>query len=64
MDELEDLIDRTSLGRVLNQLIDICDGKAEHLAVNWQDDVAARRWSKAARRLEACRNTTDILTLE
>lgn len=44
-DELERWLDAgVSVDRVLLSLASICDGKAQHLAENWQDDVLARMW--------------------
>lgn len=45
---LEDLIDKTRLGLVLDALAAVCRDKAEHLSTNWQDDTAAKEWNRAA----------------
>lgn len=46
--DLEAMVDRYSLSDVLSVLMEICDGKAEHLAVNWQDHAAAKQWARCA----------------
>ena len=45
---LETLIDVHGLRTVLVILRDICDGKAEHLAHNWQDAAGETAWNRAA----------------
>ena len=52
LEDLEDLVDKEGLGAVLLALNEICFTKAEHLRTNWQDDLAAKRWEKAAALLE------------
>jgi len=46
--QLEKLIDSKGMGYVLNQLIDICYLKSEHLAENWQDNNTASAWNSTA----------------
>lgn len=48
---LEGLIDTHGLANVLEALVAICYEKASHLQTNWQDDGAAREWTKAGRRI-------------
>jgi hypothetical protein len=48
---LEALIDKHSIASVLWSLAAICDGKAEHVAVNWQDAALARQWTDVAQAL-------------
>lgn len=45
---LEGAVDGSSLTAVLSALEELCQGKAEHIATNWQDDRTARFWSQAA----------------
>ena len=42
--DLEGLIDRRGIQMVLQQISEICDAKAEHIADNWQDTVLAKQW--------------------
>lgn len=49
---LEGLVDKHGLSAVIDALIDICHGKAEHLESNWQDTHAAKEWTKAAKKLD------------
>ena len=53
-DTLEQLVDTYGLYAVITVLAEVCDAKAAHLAVNWQDYPAERRWLRAARRIDAC----------
>lgn len=43
-DMLEALVDHYTLSRVVAALACICEGKAEHLRVNWQDRYMATIW--------------------
>jgi hypothetical protein len=47
-EELEALIDATSLLDVLTGLELICVEKAEHVRVNWQDRALAKLWDRAS----------------
>jgi len=47
-EELEKLIDSSSLLDVVTGLEMICDEKAAHIEVNWQDKTTARVWKKAS----------------
>ena len=47
-DELEQLIDRTSLAAVLDGLAQICSEKAEHVSTNWQDKQLYAAWDAMA----------------
>lgn len=44
IDALEAMIDRQSLADVLEAIAAICQGKASHLACNWQDEDTAKVW--------------------
>ena len=50
-DQLEAMIDKTSLNDVLEMLAEICHEKAEHLRCNWQDETAARQWERWGNRI-------------
>ena len=52
-DQLEALIDKHGIGRVLDNLSEVCYLKAEHLESNWQDSAAARQWTIIGRRCDA-----------
>ena len=45
---LEQLIDANGLAETLEAIQVICSEKADHLRANWQDDVSARAWDRAA----------------
>jgi hypothetical protein len=47
-DALEALIDHHGLYAVAEALAEVSHAKADHLANNWQDHGAAKRWTKAA----------------
>ena len=52
IDQLEKMVDETSLADVLESLAELCVLKAEHLESNWQDRRSASVWTKDARRIE------------
>jgi len=58
---LEDMVDRWSVGAILNMLETICYEKAEHLRSNWQDEASAKSWTLAGYRLDRCYNTVHKL---
>jgi len=58
---LEDMVDRWSLGTVLNMLETICYAKAEHLRSNWQDPTTGKLWERAGYRLDRCYNVVHKL---
>lgn len=53
MNQLESMVDTVGIRNVLYALSRICDGKAEHLAVNWQDSKTAKVWAQWSYRLDA-----------
>lgn len=50
--KLEQMIDKYSVADVLIAIKDICDEKAEHIDMNWQDTQLANQWKKAAREIQ------------
>jgi hypothetical protein len=59
-EQVEALVDGTTLDAVLAALEETCLLKAEHLAVNWQDRRTALAWKRAARLLERARMRCDV----
>ena len=49
--ELENLTDQYGLAAMLDALATIASEKADHIRVNWQDNVTAGYWNCAARRV-------------
>jgi hypothetical protein len=49
---LESLVDKYSLAQVIENLAEICYGKAEHLRTNWQDEQSAKYWERNGKRLD------------
>jgi len=47
-DQIESIIDATSVKALLEAISDICGEKSEHVASNWQDAATARVWAYAA----------------
>ena len=49
-DQLETYIDRYSAQQVLLSLVEIAEGKAEHVAVNWpRDRYLRQKWQRLAK---------------
>ena len=44
---LEELVDKTSISIVTEELANICFLKAAHVRENWQDHTLADNWRKA-----------------
>lgn len=44
---VERLIDKHNLADVLIMIGDICNEKAAHIQMNWQDEKLAIKWNKA-----------------
>ncbi len=60
---LETLIDSSSLADVLETLAEIADGKAQHIAENWQDRSLAAQWNRAASRIGTCAGSVPVQTV-
>src|ERR1700731_964697 len=60
---LESLIDSSSLADVLESLSEIADGKAQHIAENWQDSALAAQWNRAASRIGTCAGSVPVQTV-
>ncbi len=52
IEALEPLVDASTLSDVILALARVCDEKAEHLLINWQDKNRAKAWERAARMLD------------
>ena len=48
VETLEPIVDQFGIDEVLQALVHICDEKAEHVAVHWQDTITAKWWADAA----------------
>lgn len=62
-DAIEKLIDSTSLETVLNAVVQVCYEKAAHLRSNWQDEVAAKRWERAAVLIDKAHTRASVLAI-
>jgi hypothetical protein len=60
-EQLEALIDGSSLLDVLTGLSLICSEKADHIRDNWQDTTTARTWRKASNEIEVTVRRIDRL---
>ena len=47
VEELEPIVDASSVSAILEALSDICHLKADHIKTNWQDLAMARQWTIA-----------------
>lgn len=52
IEALEPMVDAADLAAVVLALARMCNEKAEHLRVNWQDSLSARAWDHNARKLD------------
>ena len=60
-ENIEAIIDASSANYVLNCMVQIAGGKADHLRANWQDENAAREWEKFAGKLETLADKFETL---
>jgi len=51
--ELELMIDRNTIDKVLDALVRICSEKADHIEENYSDPDLAERWRAIAKRIDA-----------
>lgn len=51
-DTLESIVDQFGMVITLNLLAKICEGKADHIRENWQDEGLATRWQRRADLIE------------
>lgn len=50
-EQLEKLVDATSIDTVARCLALVCFEKAEHVQINWQDRPLARQWESNGKRI-------------
>ena len=48
LDQLEALVDASTVSGVLDLLAEVCSAKADHVRTNWQDEYGADIWDKMA----------------
>ena len=60
-EKIEAIMDASSANYVLNSIVQIAWGKADHLRTNWQDESAAKEWEKLASKLETLADKFDTL---
>jgi hypothetical protein len=51
-EQLEKMVDRTSLSDILLLLAVICEEKTDHIRANWQDKTTANVWARCGRELD------------
>jgi hypothetical protein len=47
-DQLEGIVDRSTVKHILETLATICQEKAQHIRENWQDRELAKEWQHTA----------------
>jgi len=53
-DAIEALVDKSSVGDVLDALSDVCMDKSYHIRELWQGESLARSWARDAKRIDQC----------
>lgn len=48
-EQIEQIIDSSSVPALMIVIEDVCHGKAEHIRTNWQDEQSAAVWERFAR---------------
>lgn len=51
MDQLEPLVDQSSVAEVVEALAEVCWAKSEHIRSNWQDEQLAICWERCGNQL-------------
>jgi hypothetical protein len=59
-DQLEAIVDKTSLSEVLEALAQVCCEKSNHLESNWQDKATAKEWLKVYDKLDSLAVTVSL----
>jgi len=54
-EQVEKLIDDSSLPELMIVVMDVCRDKAEHIRVNWQDEHSATVWDSFANAIDNTR---------
>ena len=57
---LEQLIDKHSLAVIAEMIGEICDGKAQHIQENWQDNETCKPWKRAAKQFHKLYNKLEV----
>lgn len=60
-EQLESLVDRYGIARILQHLADIAMEKSDHIAQTWQDRGLAMAWSRVSNRIATCAEKVDGL---
>jgi hypothetical protein len=60
---LEDLLDASGLGAVLEALSTICGEKSDHIRASYADEHLARAWAQAASSVAVCANWRSVQTV-
>ncbi len=61
--ELENIVDRVGIEKLLIALSDVCAEKAEHVRTNWQDQKLATLWDRASKVVRVAANRPCVLDL-
>lgn len=57
---LEPMIDSATVSDVLLAIGRVCNEKAEHIRINWQDSITAAAWDRLATRCDKLAATTAL----
>ena len=63
LNQLEMLVDATSVNAVLQALSEVCGLKAEHIESNWQDTVLAHHWRVAEGAIGCAATSREVLKI-
>ena len=53
LEALEALVDSYELRQVLYMLAHVCNEKAGHISLNWQDNMGAKVWAERSNKIAA-----------
>lgn len=63
IDILEKIIDASDLGSIVAALALVCHEKAEHLRINWRDEITAKVWDRAGNKIMRLAEDSSIITV-
>lgn len=59
-EQLEAIIDKASIHFTLCAIAQVCYGKSDHVATNWQDAKLAKQWDKLGEALDELAESVDM----
>ena len=62
--DMEEFIDAYGITSLFDVIADIANGKADHLREHWQDETAARDWSKVVAKIDLLSTSAAVAAID